>query len=361
MMKRSLWIGICLCCCLSLAAKSNVSERKILYPSVDQHGDSIILSGCLSVPQDKAPKGIILLPHYTICSNDEAPSNKVTAEAGYFNEDFVLVMPDYLGYGVSGDRVHPYLHGELTARNTVDMLFAVQPILDSMSLGIPLDSIYIVGVSQGGATAVWTLKLIEEEFADKIHVIKCFASSGPYDVAATYDEAKRTNFVGLAATIAILVTGTDAAYDLHLDYNELFTRPMQRAYTRYIADKKMGVFPILLRMPSHKLTHWLKPQALDKTNPQAKRLYEGLLRSSLVHYPEDGGADSVCTTWRPTTPLYILHSTNDDVVTFRCAENLQRCLSDSPNITWDFDKYGNHLVSIYHFYTLVQNMLSEEK
>lgn len=359
-MNRSILIVLCFLSCLSLAAKPNVYEQAVLYPSVDQHGNPLELSGSISVPQGKTPKGVILLPHYTICSNAEAPSNTVTVEAGYFNEDYVLVMPDYIGYGVTADRVHPYLAGELTARNTVDMLLGVQPLLDSLAPGVSSDSIYIIGVSQGGASALWTLKLIEEEYADQIYVIKCFAGSGPYDVAVTHDEAVRRNAVGLPATIAMLVIGTDVAYDLGLNYDEFFTPAMSRAYTRYIKDKQMNLFPMYFRMPQHRLDHWFTAQGTDKSNPATQILYAGLLRSSLVHYPLEEGGDSICPSWIPKTPMFIFHSTNDDIVTFRCAENLHRCFADVPNITWDFGKYGNHFISIRKFFSRVQKLLAEE-
>ena len=160
--KRIFFIGLLLVCWTMGSAKKSVLERVVLYPSHDQYGDTLTLSGKLCVPQDRKPKGIILLPHWTISDADEAPSHKVTGEAKYFIKDYVLVMPDYIGYGVTGNRMHPYLHGELTARNTVDMMLYCRQILDSMALGIPTDSIFIVGYSQGGATALWTLKLIEE-------------------------------------------------------------------------------------------------------------------------------------------------------------------------------------------------------
>ena len=152
--KRIFFIVLLLVCWTIGSAKERVLERVVLYPSRDQYGDTLTLSGKLCVPQDRKPKGIILLPHWTICDAEEAPSRKVTGEAKYFIKDYVLVMPDYIGYGVSGERMHPYLHGELTARNTVDMLLHCQPILDSMALEIATDSIFIVGYSQGGATAL---------------------------------------------------------------------------------------------------------------------------------------------------------------------------------------------------------------
>lgn len=340
-------------------ACAGVLERAVAYRSVDQHGDSLTVSGRLMVPQDSTPKGIVLLPHYTIFCNAEAPSNNPTYDAKALRDRFVVLQPDYVGYGVTADRPHPYLYGEVAARNTIDLYLAMLPVLDSMALGIPLDSVFIVGYSQGGATALWTLKLIEEHYADRIHVITCFAGGGPYDVATTYDESFLHRRYAMPMIIPVLLMGTSAAYDLDLQPDFFFTPALMRAYTKWIAPKDVKPLDIYFRMPNHLLRHWLKPQAADKTLPPTQRLYEGLLRSSLVHYPMvEGATDSIIPTWEPKAPLYIFHSVNDDVVTLRCAQHLQRRYGHLPNITWDFDKYGRHIFAARVFSARVSARLS---
>lgn len=330
-----------------------VEEYVLLYPSVDQHGDSLQLSGKVCVPKDKKPKGIIFIPHYTIASSSEAPSIKMTGESRAFKDEYVLLMPDFIGFGVTADRIHPYLHGELTARNGVDMIFGARQLLDSLNLGIALDSIYIIGYSQGGASAVWTLKLIEEQYADRIHVRGCFAGDGPYDVAVTNEETLRTGRIAMPALIPILIAGTDASYDLGLNFEDFFTPAMMKVYTKYIVPKECGVVELFFRTLNHNVKHWMKPAALDMTQPQTRRFYEGLLRSSLV-------TDSICPSWVPKAPLYVFHSTKDEVVTIRCAEHLKKCLGEHPNITYDFGKYGNHMKASKTFFPIVRRMLNEQ-
>ena len=345
--------------CAWAETQTQVWEQAVLYPSVDAKGAPIMLSGRLSVPQDKTPKGIILIPHYTISANDEAPSNKITREAKNFVDDYVLIMPDYIGYGVTAERIHPYLAGELTAHNCIDMLIHVQPILDSLQLGIPTDSLYIVGYSQGGASAMWIFRMLEEQYADRFHVKACFAGSGPYDVATTYDEAVATNHNNLPLAVTMLIFGTSEAYDLGLEQDYFFTRKMKRAYKEYIADKQIGVIPIYFLMPEHRLSSWLTRKGMDKTQPQTERLYNGLMRSSFVHYPIDGVGDTICTDWRPQAPLYVFHSTTDHIVTFRCAQHLHQCLGEQENITWDFAPYGDHHFAFKPFFQKVKEKLTE--
>ena len=343
---------------VALSVSARVTEHVLYYSSVDQHGDTLTLSGKISVPEQ--PKGIILLPHYTIASNDETPSVCTTPEAKYLRNDYVLIMPDYIGYGVTRERIHPYLRGDVTARNCVDMLFASWPVLDSLHVTLPKDSIYLVGFSQGGATVLWILKLLEEQYSDRIHVLHCYAGSAPCDVAATYDVAIAQNKVGLPVVIPMLVMGTSEAYDLGLKREDFFTPELDKRYDDYVLSKNRTITYSFLRMRSHKVDYWLTAYGADKTQPETRRMYEGLLRSSLVHYPLDSckaAEPIICPEWRPKAPVYVFHSYDDRIVTFRCAEHLQRCWSDCSNVTFDFGHHGSHMSSCMTFYPKVKKQL----
>lgn len=342
-----------------------VCERVLTYPSINQYGDTVYLSGKISVPASKQSKGIILLPHYTIGANKEAPSQSTPHEAKPFREDYVLIMPDYIGYGLTVDSVHPYLHGALTAQNCVDMLLhsrvPLSHLMDSIGVHMPMDSIYIVGFSQGAATALWTLQLLEMHYADRIKVKHCFIGSGPYDVASTYDEAVAANRVGMPMVVPLLVMGTNAAYDLQLQRDFFFTSALDKVYDAYIAPKNTSIVSLYMRMPNHKLSHWLTTKGMDMTQIQTQRLYDGLLRSSFVHYPLNDSlcGDSICPQWIPQTPIYVFHSKTDDVVSFCNASHLQRCYANITNITYDFGRYGGHTRSLFIFLRRVCDMLED--
>ena len=365
-LRRFLLIGLLVLCAYSFAAEK-LWEQVVHYPSVNPNGDTILLSGKISVPVGKTPKGILLIPHYTISADSEAPSNTKKGEGKIFRKDYIVLMPDLIGYGLTKDLVHPYLDGELTARNTVDLLLYAQPIIDSVLHKFSIFnfqfSINIVGFSQGGAAALWTLKLLEEQYADRIHVRKCFAGSGPYDVAVTYDDAIMRNYTFLPLVIPMMVMGTNEAYDLHLRQEDFFTEAAQQAYTRLIRDKQSDITKLFFLMPHHKVDYWFTPQGMDKSQPETRRLYEGMLRSSLVHFPIDDspvGADSICPDWIPRTPVYVFHSTKDNIVTFHCAQHLRRCFGEQPNITYDFGNYGNHPASCFTFFKRVKKLLEKE-
>lgn len=348
-----------------------VKEHVLYYTSTDQHGDTLTLSGKVSVPN--VPRGIILMPHFTIASNNEVPSTSTPPEARYLRDSYVLVMPDYIGYGASRERVHPYLRGDVTAQNCVDMLFASWPVLDSLQVSLPKDSIYLVGFSQGAATVLWTLKLIEERYSERLTVKHCFAGSGPYDVAATYDDAVQRNNVGMAMVIPMLVMGTSEAYDLGLEREQFFTEELDKHYDEYITEKKLSYAVLYFLMFDNKVDKWLTAYGADKSQPETRRMYEGFLRSSLVHYPIDNsavGQEVICPgtgymptnmvgTWLPKAPVYVFHSYNDRIVSFINAEHLQRCWQGLDNVTFEFGDYGSHGWSMVNFFPKVKKLLAK--
>lgn len=356
-------------CWICVGCRSTrIYERVLLYQSVDQNGDSLLLSGKVSVPIDHAPKGIILLPHFTIASNNEVPSTSTIEESKAFRSDYVLIMPDYIGYGASRERTHPYLHGELTAKNCVDMLLASESLLDSLQVPVSGDSIYLVGFSQGGATVLWTLRLLEQEYSDRYHVIRCFAGSGPYDVASTYNYCISRNKVGMGMVIPMLVMGTSAAYNLNLSRELFFTPAMNSHYDRWIASKEYSYLTLYFLMANKKVSHWLTPYGADRTQPQTRQMYNAYLRSSLVHLPigdegsvemanDDLPASECDSVWLPKSPVYIFHSTTDDIVPYCNANHLRRSWGEQSNIQYDYDDYGSHLRSIRTFLPKVKKML----
>lgn len=361
---QSIYLLVLLCAVvLCSCSSSRYAAYVVNYPSVDQNGNPLILSGKVTVPTKKQPRGVMLIPHYTITGNSEAPSMAEKGEQQSFREDYVLVLPDLIGYGITRDSVHPYLRGDLTAQNCVDMLPAAQHIIDSLHLPASCDSLTIVGFSQGGATALWVMQLLETQYADRYRVQRCFAGSGPYDVAATFDEAVMSGRVGAPVVIPMLVLGTSAAYGLNLKHEQFFTPRMDEIYNLYVTNKEYAFSKVFFKMTNHDVSHWLTGYGMDKTQPETQRLYEGLLRSSLVHYPLDSleiGAEIICPEWQPKAPVYVFHSTKDRIVTFHCAEHLQRCWQGLPNVTFNFGNYGSHLRSAYTFMPKVKKILDEQ-
>ena len=177
---------------LKYGNQNKVIEIVGTYPSIDSDVNLVTLSGKVMLPKGRKPKRMILVSHYTVGSNAEAPSNCFSLEGVLVKLGYGLIIPDYLGYGVTVDRVHPYLVMTETAIHVTDMYFAVRDWLKAVDMAPEYDDIYLMGYSQGGANTMAVEYLCEMAYNDPadtayyIPIHRVFAGGGPYDVKATF-------------------------------------------------------------------------------------------------------------------------------------------------------------------------------
>ena len=185
--------------------EAGIVKSVINYESIDTAGKPITLSGYFEYPENTAIKQLILSVHGTIQFNSQAPS--ATKSAGSLaatkENARVYIAPDYLGYGLTGDKVHPYMNQELTAINSLDCEFAVLQYFIDKNIALTEDHYTIViGYSQGGSSALATHKYIENNISEEkqtlINLKKSYCGGTPADLVKTMDvyfAAEKTNTI----------------------------------------------------------------------------------------------------------------------------------------------------------------------
>ena len=192
---------------------------KFNYPSTSATGEPIVLSSllCCWAPEtppedDAAIESVHLYSHFTVTANSQCPTSATTATAdfivlaslfeGYeYSEKIpyrsivkrsIVIMPDFEGYGVSADRVHPYLVQTATAQQVVDALTYGLELYDKLNGAdntLPLKDdwrCFSIGYSQGGAVALAVQRYIEQNgLSDQLHFRGTLCGDGPYDLIAT--------------------------------------------------------------------------------------------------------------------------------------------------------------------------------
>ena len=178
---------------------------------------------------------VILCPHWTIAGDDERPTAFVDSSGFDYNSDnsnvmagewaafdeYLVIMPDYEGYGSSKDVPHPYLMREVQARQCIiSLLMGIDWFTaDSDEWGgqghdenIDDDyKIVIEGFSQGGAVSAATYRYYlehkNESWAKNLPIAGAVCGDGPHDPYATLKYYCTTNYVAMPVAPAMVLKG----------------------------------------------------------------------------------------------------------------------------------------------------------
>lgn len=298
------------------------------YWSQKPNGDSLLVSGQVYLPKNRHLKGIMIANHYMMTSDAEVPTNMTAMESIFILKDYAIIMPDYLGYGISRDEPHPFLHWRSAAHMAVDLLKCIPQLLDYYGYEYTKD-VVIEGYSQGGAVALGTARMIEEMNSEWT-VRKLYAGAAPYNPALAYDYCVAHDEVGFPSIIPLLVIGMNSAYNLGIDYNDVFKEPLLSNYEEWIYSKLYSMKEIDKLMGSNRMSQLMKPEWMDRDHAMTKKIYDALLANSNVGY-------------NLLSPAYFIHSLDDELVPLYNTLILMEQMPDNSRITYDFQHFGTHM------------------
>lgn len=329
---------------LGVTTSNTVINIAGTYTGHDIDGSPITLSGKLLVPADGKVKNLVIVSHYTIGANYECPSECFPLEGILAAKGYAVVMADYIGYGITAKRIHPYMHVESTARSVVDMaLRAVKPYLEHIGKKPESEEVILMGYSQGGATTLGVMRMIQREYQDVFPIKKVYCGGGPYDLAATYDTAIEMGKTGIPCAIPMIVQGVNAGQGLGLDLKDFFTPKLLACYDELINSKKYTVKGINVALGTDDLRDLMTDTARDKHNSKTARLYKALMINSVLDF------------W-PAAPIFMFHSLDDQTVPFENALRAEQAFKGI-DISFDFGHYGNHGNGAVMFITNVAKIL----
>jgi pimeloyl-ACP methyl ester carboxylesterase len=144
----------------------DVDLYRVVYNTVDGDGRPIEASGAILVPKGVNEPGLISLQHATIFSNDEAPSVDVgisvaARKAIFASAGYITFLPDYLGYGITENLLHPYQQESTLASASYDMLQAGLEFVQSKNLTTTSQPVNLMGYSEGAYATLALARLIE--------------------------------------------------------------------------------------------------------------------------------------------------------------------------------------------------------
>jgi pimeloyl-ACP methyl ester carboxylesterase len=204
----------------------DVKIYKISYLTTDETGALISASGALVVPQNLvAPAPLLSSQHGTttlkldVASTAVQPYQRLEALA-FGSSGYITVLPDYIGYGDSGNRFHPYLHAKTLASAVVDLLRAAKTYCSANS--IPLSGkLFLEGYSEGGYATMAATREMQQNHAAEFTITASAPMAGPYDLSTSLSDVLSSVSYPSPGLIAFPFWAYDRIYALNM-LNQVF-------------------------------------------------------------------------------------------------------------------------------------------
>lgn len=290
-----------------------VDAYKIIYTTIDANGNIILASGLLSIPKkgtnEKSP--FLSYQHGTIFLDKQAPSNSSTQARSIMTlagTGYIVSAPDFIGYGKSADRIHPYLHAETLASASIDMIRASYEFLKNNNIKSN-QQLFITGYSEGGYASLAVQKSIEEKYADEFSITAVAAGAGPFDLTET------------AKIIASKITNDEPAYVSYLlkSYDTIYNlNKIEEMYQPQYVEAVNTLFDG--QHSQSTINNNLTEQTDELLNPS---FLDSLIKSD-GHIINRKIAQNNLFDWRPSSPIRFYHSPNDETVPY---SNAQKALT----------------------------------
>ena len=280
----------------------SVETISINYYSVDGSGKQIIVSGALLIPQGTDNLPLVSIQHGTQTKRDlvasVSPMNSTEGTVGLImaSMGYLVVVPDYLGFGTS-NVMHPYTHAASLVPSIIDMMRAGK--IYSSQNQITLDGrIFLTGYSEGGYATLAAQRAIEAEYSQEFNLTAVAPMAGPYDLYGMMQTVFQTGQYNHTAYIAYILTAYNDIYRWNR-VNDFFNAPYS-SIVQSLFNGSKTYDEIINQLPSN---------------------FYALMDSTFVNNVRNGNEtafidalqENTLLDWLPRTPINFYHGDADDI------------------------------------------------
>ncbi|MVN91037.1 alpha/beta hydrolase [Mucilaginibacter aquatilis] len=296
----------------SSSLKYDVDFYRFIYNTTFK-GRKIQASGLLCVPGGMSGTPAMLsAQHGTIFADFQAPSafnfpGSMTGFELFASTGFVTVIPDFIGYGVSKDIIHPYYDMQSSGQAVVDMIKAAKYYLKSQNKSIS-EKLFLIGYSEGGYVTMAAQREIETNASHKLTVTAAAEGAGGYDIS------------GMLATVATKTSYPDPSFFALFiqNYNTLygFNRPLTDYFKEPFASRINTLLDGTLKG--------------DQINAQLTLSLRDLFNTNFFNSLNSAGAEAAFKAkvaensfpnWAPKSATRLYHGTADENVYYQTSES----------------------------------------
>ena len=298
-------------------------------------------SAMLYMPKD--PKGVYIIHHGTIFTNDMTPTNNsiiYDAIAKLFTQKgYIAVFPDYIGFGISyKTHFHPYLHKETLARNSFDLLeylFEKNMIDDDMK-------IFSAGYSEGGFASLAFVELTQQHGI----VLDSFSGAAPYNLTKNLHHLLENRIYKYPEYIAYIAYAYEKAYKLEGLVANLFKKIY--ANLTYQAFENRYSFERVHRIYPKEISRLFNLDFLQQDSTLLND-FKAKLKENSLH------------TFIPLGKTTLFSAKKDEIVNVKNSlemyENLKKANVSNVKLVIDEEETASHFGSYAKFLKIVYNSL----
>lgn len=318
--------------------KYSVDIYDVIYKTCWHDGTCIKASGLYFVPrgvEGAMPQAVYHHGTRVHAGRDKEMGGEEYLCLGMAVDGYTVLMPDYVGLG-HGDKFHLYQLAKPLGQTSVDMLYAIKELNDT--LGVKVNGqLFLTGYSEGGYATLATNKLIQEKYGKDFKVTAASGMSGAYDMG------------GVQSTVMF------KPYD-HPHYLPYLLRAINEVYKIVPYDitrlYKSPYDTIVPKMFDGK-------HSLGAINDALPKIPKDMIIDSIVDiYVKDKSfplhtvlqENSLCY-WKPENPVQLCFCDKDEQVTYKNAfvarDEMKKLGAEHVTLRRGAKKYGHYKCAIF--------------
>ena len=304
-----------------------VHRIDIAYATTDPEGNPAEMSGSIAIPSDvyegqQPCDGMVLFSHDMLILPHEAPTCGMTLGEEMFlaNErqpNYIVVAPDYYGYGITAGKEPWFCHGDVNAQSGIDCLLAARQLLSGRS--IPQGK-YLAnaGYSSGAYEALAVQKLRDMKYRDQFSFDRTIVGGVPFGVGVAYNELiGMKDKPGQHLWFLMLMDNYNTHLNLGFTPQQMMKAPWDEEFYRW-KNGSYTTAEFLDKLNGRTLSELVQDDLLDYESPTRDMLREPMYDHELE------------TGWEPdsTQNYTVIHSFRDRTIPVWSARTFHYILSD---------------------------------
>ena len=330
--------------------KHGVRFYRLTYRT-EYQGKPINSAGLLVIPEGVTDARLLMYCHGTeipsrlLGSENIAPSlYKGSTDThrdvrnmglGWASAGYVVFLPDYIGFGLTADKDHPYICFPELFKANIDGLLASRSFLLSQTDLVYDQNLFITGWSQGGGACLSAHKYIQEQYGEEFRVVASSSLAGLSNVkwyVSQFIRSRGSNKL----VLPILSWGVNA-----INKFSGLRRPTDQLYSYPVYDEMSALIVPSLN-PERVFNHLFMAGVITGSDTEVMKVLED---------------NSFHQGWKPRGKVFLHHGDADDLVPITVSTTvLEGLKNEGGDVTLYRYEGGKHDTELGNF---IKNTLAD--